>query len=88
MYYYKQLDGEEIAFITSFPKPSSQKELIEITEEEFISLGGKSILNTQPQDKVFELQEENQLLKAQVQAMENQYQFLEDCIAEMAAQVY
>ena len=35
-----------------------------------------------------EVYQENKLLKAQIQAMDGQYQFLEDCIAEMAAEVY
>lgn len=35
-----------------------------------------------------ELQSENKLLKAQVQAQTERNDFMEDCIAEMAAQVY
>ena len=35
-----------------------------------------------------ELQAENKLLKAQIQAQTERNDFMEDCIAEMAAQVY
>jgi hypothetical protein len=34
------------------------------------------------------LQEENKLLKAQVQAQSDRSDFLEDCIAEMALEIY
>ena len=34
------------------------------------------------------LQEENTLLKAQIQAMSERSDFIEDCIAEMASKVY
>lgn len=42
----------------------------------------------QQPEPIQQLKEENKLLKAQVNALGGQYQFLEDCIAEMAAQVY
>lgn len=35
-----------------------------------------------------ELQEENDLLRAQIQALSDRGEFIEDCIAEMAMQVY
>lgn len=40
------------------------------------------------EEKIQTLQQENKLLKAQVQAQSGQLDFLEDCIAEMAMQVY
>lgn len=43
-------------------------------------------LNTQPTYE--ELQAENALLKAQLQAQTERSDFIEDCIAEMAMQVY
>lgn len=39
-------------------------------------------------DPVFLLQKENTLLKAQVKAMSERSDFIEDCIAEMATKVY
>ncbi len=35
-----------------------------------------------------DLADENKLLRAQVQALSDREEFLEDCIAEMAVQVY
>ena len=40
------------------------------------------------EEKVLVLQDENRLLKAQLQAAASRQDFLEDCIAEMASQVY
>lgn len=39
-------------------------------------------------DPVTELQAENVLLRAQIQALSDRGEFVEDCIAEMATQVY
>lgn len=58
---------------------------VEISETLFNSLESSTPL---PQVTVQELQQENKLLKAQVQAQTERSDFLEDCIAEMAAQVY
>lgn len=38
--------------------------------------------------KVYRLEQENKTLKAQVQAVSERNDFIEDCIAEMAMQVY
>lgn len=40
------------------------------------------------EEKVLALQDENRLLKAQLQATTDRQDFLEDCVAEMASQVY
>lgn len=43
----------------------------------------------QPPEKAIErVQEENKLLHAQLQAQSDRSDFIEDCIAEMAMQVY
>lgn len=42
----------------------------------------------QPVKTVDELAAENELLRAQVQALSDRGEFIEDCIAEMAMQVY
>lgn len=42
----------------------------------------------EPVDPVAELQQENKTLKAQVQALTESNQFLEDCLVEMAEIVY
>lgn len=39
-------------------------------------------------DPVLTLQEENKLLKAQIKAQADRQEFLEDCIAEMAVELY
>ena len=41
-----------------------------------------------PQTQIEQLQQENKLLKAQIQAQTERSDFVEDCIAEMAIQVY
>lgn len=41
-----------------------------------------------PADQMEVLQQENALLKAQVQALSDRGEFIEDCIAEMAQVVY
>lgn len=41
-----------------------------------------------PKTELEELQAENKLLKAQLQAQSDRSDFIEDCIAEMAVQVY
>lgn len=48
----------------------------------------KNIALDQTAMKIGELTDENNLLKAQVQALTNQNDFLEDCITEMAQIVY
>lgn len=48
----------------------------------------KTIAPDQTTMKIGELTDENSLLKAQVQALTNQNDFLEDCITEMAQIVY
>lgn len=48
----------------------------------------KTIAPDQTAMKIGELTDENSLLKAQVQALTNQNDFLEDCITEMAQIVY
>ncbi len=48
----------------------------------------KFIAPDQTAMKIGELTEENNLLKAQVQALTNHNDFLEDCITEMAQIVY
>ena len=48
---------------------------------------GEMVYET-PVDPVAELQDENRALKAQVQALSESNQFLEDCIVEMAEIVY
>lgn len=42
----------------------------------------------QPVKTVDELESENELLRAQIQALSDRGEFIEDCIAEMAMQVY
>ena len=41
-----------------------------------------------PQPTIIDLMKENELLKAQIKAQSDRNDFMEDCIAEMAMQVY
>ena len=41
-----------------------------------------------PEQKIIRLEQENSMLKAQVKAVSDRNDFIEDCIAEMAIQVY
>lgn len=41
-----------------------------------------------PEERLAQLESENALLKAQLQAQSDRSDFIEDCIAEMAMQVY
>lgn len=43
---------------------------------------------TEPQPTIEDLKKENELLKAQIQAQSDRNDFMEDCIAEMAMQIY
>lgn len=58
---------------------------VEVSETLFNTLEASIPL---PQVTVQELQQENRLLKAQIQAQTERSDFIEDCIAEMATQVY
>lgn len=52
-------------------------------------VGGQSITPEKTKsDRILELENENALLKAQLQAQTDRSDFIEDCIAEMAMQVY
>lgn len=86
MYYlYKNQSGGVIGFNqsrTPLPPPA-----IPVTKEEFIRLGYYVEPETPP-PTVEELQLENRLLKAQLQAQTERSDFIEDCIAEMATMVY
>lgn len=47
-----------------------------------------SITFPEQEDPIIKLQQENKLLKAQLQAQTERSDFIEDCIAEMAGVVY
>lgn len=58
----------------------------EISSDQHDSITVNSI--SKEQVTIEELQAENKLLKAQLQAQSDRADFIEDCIAEMAMQVY
>lgn len=59
---------------------------IEVTEQEY---NNTEVTQTEaPPTTLRELQAENKLLKAQLQAQTDRADFIEDCIAEMATVVY
>ena len=89
MYYYKSTMGDTITGITRSLTPLNVSGFIQISKGEFDSLVlqfGSPVIpgSISPQD----LQEENKLLKAQLQAQIERSDFIEDCIAEMATIVY
>lgn len=47
-----------------------------------------SLLATPKDEELKNLQQENKILKAQIKAQTDRSDFIEDCIAEMATQVY
>mgnify|MGYP006927015254 CR=1 FL=1 len=47
-----------------------------------------SLLATPKDEELKNLQQENKILKAQIKAQTERSDFIEDCIAEMATQVY
>lgn len=81
--------GELIAQPDSFPVLSTW---VEISKDEYEELSGskspKEPNKHIPKDPLVDLQEENKLLKAQLQAQTERSDFIEDCIAEMATMVY
>lgn len=58
---------------------------IERTSEEIESDKSEPLL---PQPTITDLMKENELLKAQIKAQSDRNDFMEDCITEMAMQVY
>lgn len=64
--------------------PDGSPEWRERTQEEMDA----DYVPPEPVKTVDELAAENELLRAQVQALSDRGEFIEDCIAEMAMQVY
>ena len=95
MFYYVQDLGEEVVAWLQSDVPKNRPGFIQVTPEEFLELGGHG-LETPPDppappveaDPLEELQKENKMLKAQLQAQVDRSDFIEDCIAEMATVVY
>jgi hypothetical protein len=89
MKYYHTALGGLIAVPDGVTFPSTG--LQEITEEEYLALKASPTAQIEPEEPTVtleSLQEENKLLKAQVQAQSDRSDFLEDCIAEMALEIY
>lgn len=90
MFYYLIYDGDNrVGYLVSKTArdiPNS----VRVTEDEFVALGlplSLPVSGHQEYD-LYELSEENKLLKAQLQAQTERSDFIEDCIAEMAMAVY
>lgn len=83
-YVYKNEQGHVYGWLAS-DKPTPAKNAVPVSKEEFIELGGNPdnvVTHKSDTDK------EIDLLKAQVQAVSNYEDFLEECIVEMAMAVY
>lgn len=88
-YYVFREDGKITGFSNSeFSTMSPFAE--EVSEEEFLQLGGtiSSTPSDYQKEAIKTLESENTLLKTQLQATSDRSDFIEDCIAEMAAEVY
>lgn len=86
---YKNSKGEVIGYNQSehdLPSPA-----IEVSLREFQSLGFYSppvVVEGPDKTGVEKLQDENKMLKSQLQAQIDRSDFIEDCIAEIATVVY
>lgn len=85
MRYYKFVVNSITVGVSEYEGILNMEGAKEITKDQYISLGGTL---SNPSVTVEELQQENKLLKAQIQAQTERSDFIEDCIAEMATQVY
>lgn len=83
MYYYKKIENGEVVSLVSASIPNASEELTEISEDEFNNLFPKSEPLT-----LDGLAKENKKLKTQIELQSEQLTFLEDCILEMADEVY
>lgn len=95
--YVAQTAVDDSVFSTGMDAITISDGSSEITYQDMVLLSnivrdGKSwivLAQKSEQKKMFEaLKSENFMLKAQIQAMSDRNDFIEDCIAEMAMQVY
>ena len=85
VFYYVMYENNTPSGFVQSPFPRTIPNAIEVTEKKFISLGGSLSHNVPEMEP---LESDVNLLKAQVQAQSDRTDFLEDCIAEMAMEVY
>lgn len=84
MYYYKSIENSEVVFLLSSSTPNVDSELIEITEEEYENLN-KQFFPSYPTSTTEDIIKR---LEAKIELQSEQLTFLEDCILEMADEVY
>lgn len=79
MFYYIMYEGKTPSGFIQSHVPRSVPSTVQVSESEFVSRGGVLLENPPSQLS---------LLEEKVKAQSERSDFLEDCIAEMAEQVY
>lgn len=84
VYIFRHDNGDlfDILALSMIPNPDG------LTEADEIIAAYISVLNAPPTDPIADLQAENATLRAQIAALTQSTQFLEDCLVEMAETVY
>lgn len=87
LFYKKQIAGITV-FVTPSDDPILNPDYVEITQEEYEAFTNEPYIppNVPPTNE--ELDTEQAWLRAQVNLLQAQNEFLEDCLLEMADEVY
>lgn len=86
-YFYKFVNSGTLLGLLQSTATVNYPYSVLISQKEYESLGGV-VTHHDDKSPLANLQEENQLLKAQLKAATDRSDFLEDCVAEMAGVVY
>lgn len=87
LFYKKQIAGITV-FVTPSDEPLYGPDYIPITQEEYESFTGKPYVQPYTPPTNEELDTEQVWLRAQVNMLQAQNSFLENCLLEMADEVY
>ena len=93
---YPATGGRDVRWVVDVPRVDAQEawdeeetytEYVRYTEEELAAIAA-ALAKPTAEQRAAALEKENVRLKAQVQALTDRGEFVEDCLAEMAAVVY
>ena len=93
---YPETGGRDVRWVVDVPRVNAQEawdeaetytEYVRYTEEELAAIAA-ALAKPTADERAAMLEKENVRLKAQVQALTDRGEFMEDCLAEMAAVVY
>ena len=93
---YPETGGRDVRWVVDVPRVDAQEawdeeetytEYVRYTEEELAAIAA-ALAKPTAEQRAAALEKENVRLKAQVQALTDRGEFVEDCLAEMAAVVY